>query len=67
MSDLSIQDLQIKQMYLERHIEEQDRVIYKMQNELDSLKKQLAKLLERVSSPSSESGDLPANEKPPHY
>jgi uncharacterized coiled-coil protein SlyX len=66
MSDLQIQDLQIKQTFLERHVEEQDRVIYAMQSELAKLRKEIETLKEQASA-NSEGSDMPANEKPPHY
>ncbi len=66
MSDLQIQDLQIKQTFLERHIEEQDRVIYAMQSDLEKLRKEIENLKQRADA-NSEGGDMPANEKPPHY
>ncbi|MDQ8185925.1 SlyX family protein [Pelagicoccus sp. SDUM812002] len=66
MSDLQIQDLQIKQTFLERHIEEQDRVIYAMQSELEKIRKEIESLKQRAES-TSDGSDMPANEKPPHY
>lgn len=66
MSDLQIQDLQIKQTFLERHIEEQDRVIYTMQSAIENLRKEVERLKERTEA-NSEGSDMPANEKPPHY
>lgn len=66
MSDLQIQDLQIKQTFLERHIEEQDRVIYAMQAELAKLREEIQNLKER-SENNSDGDNMPANEKPPHY
>lgn len=67
MSESAIQDLQIKQAYLERHIEEQDRVIYGMQGELEKLRSELKKISDRTQSLGNPGNDLPADEKPPHY
>lgn len=67
MSDLVIQELQIKQTYLERHVEEQDRVIYALRSELDKLKQEIARLGERVKDSREGTTNLPADEKPPHY
>lgn len=67
MSESAIQDLQIKQAYLERHIEEQDRVIYGMQGELEKLRSELKKISDRTQSLGNLGNDLPADEKPPHY
>ncbi len=66
MSDLQIQDLQIKQTFLERHIEEQDRVIYSMQSDLEKLREEVERLKQRTDE-NSGGNDMPANEKPPHY
>ena len=67
MSESSIQDLEIKQAFLERHIEEQDRVIYGMQTEIEKLRAELKKIADRTASLGSQGNDLPADEKPPHY
>lgn len=67
MSDLVIQELQIKQTYLERHIEEQDKVIYAMRAELDILKREVAQLGDRMKEGQDDNSHLPADERPPHY
>lgn len=68
MSDLSIQELEIKLTFLERHVEEQDRVIYDMQNRLEKLQRKFEQMENRLESSSdSSSGTLPADERPPHY
>ncbi|MBK1878414.1 SlyX family protein [Pelagicoccus mobilis] len=67
MSESQIQDLQIKQAFLERHIEEQDRVIYGLQTELEKLRAEVRKLAERADSQSGSNNEMPADEKPPHY
>ncbi|EDY80618.1 SlyX superfamily [Verrucomicrobiia bacterium DG1235] len=68
MSDLSIQDLQIKQTFLERHIEEQDRVLYAMQNQIDKLQRKIEQMETRLdSSTNSDNASMPADERPPHY
>lgn len=67
MSDPVIQELQIKQTYLERHVEEQDRVILALQSEIDKLRRELSRLEDKIPSARSDGADLPADEKPPHY
>ena len=68
MSDLSNEDLQIKLAFLERHLEEQDKAMYAMQGELEQLRRKIATLQQRFDDSSrSSSGELPANERPPHY
>ena len=67
MSDLQRDEVEIKLAFLERHIEEQDRVILAMRTELAALKRELARLNDRVQSAGSDSAAPPADEKPPHY
>ncbi|MFT4901743.1 MAG: putative coiled-coil protein SlyX [Lentimonas sp.] len=70
MSDSeSIEVLQFKLTHLEKHIAEQDGEIYQLSKRVD----QLAKLLQaqRLQLESlnrgGHGGDMPADEKPPHY
>ena len=67
MSDLSNQDLQIKLAFLERHIEEQDKVIHLLRNALDKLENRLRRIEERSSDNTPGAGPTPADERPPHY
>lgn len=67
MSDLRIQDLQIKLAFLERHIEEQDKVIHALRSSLEKLERRVRQIDDRTANASSESGTSPADEKPPHY
>lgn len=66
MSDLKSDELESKIAFLERHIEEQDKVILKMEQRLDRVFEELENLrssLQGAESPTSN----PADEKPPHY
>ncbi len=70
MSDSEpIIELQTQIAHMQRHIEEQDAEMYKLTMRVDQLAKlikqqdaQLKALNERGGG-----GDMPANEKPPHY
>ena len=62
-------ELQTQIAHMQRHIEEQDAEMYKLTMRVDQLAKlvkqqdaQLKALNERGGA-----GDMPANEKPPHY
>ena len=67
MSENDTSELQIKISFLERHIEEQDRVILELRQDTDLIKKELFKLKDRMESDSSGSEGAPADERPPHY
>lgn len=68
---LSIEALEARIAYLEKHIEEQDAEMYQLTKRVDNLvkvakaqKEQLAAIAELSSQ---NPGDMPADEKPPHY
>ena len=66
MSELSIERLESKITFLERHVEQQDRVILELRNLLDDTRKQIEVLkeaMEGVEAPQTDSID----ERPPHY
>ena len=69
-SDL-IEDLQSRIALLEKHVTEQDAEIYKLSKRIDSLvkvaKEQKAQLAAVAELNSQSAGDMPADEKPPHY
>ena len=69
-SDL-IEDLQSRITLLEKHVTEQDAEIYKLSKRIDSLvkvaKEQKAQLAAVAELNSQSAGDMPADEKPPHY
>jgi len=69
-SDL-IEDLQSRIAFLEKHVTEQDAEMYKLSKRVDSLVKaaneQKAQLAAVAELNSLSSGDMPADEKPPHY
>lgn len=66
----SIESLQSRIAHLEKHLEAQDAEIYQLAKRVDTLvkvaKEQKAQLA-AVAELSSGQGDLPADEKPPHY
>jgi len=67
MSETTINELQIKLSYLERHIEEQDKVIYSLQNQLEKLEQSTARLEDQAKARESAEGSDPSQERPPHY
>ncbi|MEM9159586.1 MAG: SlyX family protein [Verrucomicrobiota bacterium] len=67
MSNESIQDLEVKISFLERHVEEQDRVILELRQEIDLMKSELLKVKETLESKSDTAETSPAEERPPHY
>ncbi len=68
MSDSSTTELEIKLAFLERHQEEQDKIILALSSELASLQREFARLRERLAAPGQGPADAPpAQERPPHY
>ncbi len=63
--DERVRELEIKVAFLERHVEEQDRVMHGLAKDLDRLRGEVKRLSERMTSGPGE--DAPANERPPHY
>lgn len=66
-----IESLESRITHLEKHIEEQDAEIYQLAKRIDMLvkvaKDQKAQLAAIAEMGASGSGDMPADEKPPHY
>ncbi|MFQ3224807.1 MAG: putative coiled-coil protein SlyX [Lentimonas sp.] len=67
----SITELQSQLAHLERHVTEQDAEFYQLAKRLDALSQlvqhQKAQLSAMSSGGVGGGGDMPANEKPPHY
>ncbi len=66
MSELSIDRLESKITFLERHVEQQDRVILELRNLLDNTRKQIDALKEAMDDVEAPQTDT-IDEKPPHY
>ena len=66
-----IEDLQSLVAFLEKHVTEQDAEMYQLSKRIDSLvkvaKEQKAQLAAVAELNSQSAGDMPADEKPPHY
>jgi SlyX protein len=67
----SIQRLEEKVAYLERHVTEQDKVMMELADELAALRRELQRWRDRTAStaaasPLDETGG-PIDERPPHY
>ena len=60
-----IRELEIKLTFLEKHVQEQDSVVYAQEKRIATLEKAARDLYARTAEGSPE--DAPANEKPPHY
>ena len=68
MSDLPTTELEIRLAFLERHQEEQDRVIHSLRSEVAHLRQELQRLGARLApSASAAASASPADERPPHY
>ncbi len=67
----SITELQSQFAHMERHVAEQDAEFYKLAKRLDALtqlvQRQKAQIEALSSGGVAGAGDMPANEKPPHY
>ena len=72
MSDVElITELQSKIAHLERHIAEQDAEFYQLAKRVDALSQLVQMQKAQINALSSGgvagAGDMPADEKPPHY
>ena len=54
-------------MHLQKHVAEQDRVILELSEQLDRLRKDLARMKTEASGAGSAGSEMPADERPPHY
>ncbi len=66
MSELQVNQLESKIAFLERHIEEQDRVILKMRGKLDKILLDIESLKTSVQHASEQNTGSDV-ERPPHY
>jgi uncharacterized coiled-coil protein SlyX len=66
MSELAIEKLESKIAFMERHIEQQDRVILELRNSLDETQNQIEGLKEALQDMHFPRTDV-VDEKPPHY
>lgn len=66
MSELPIERLESKVAFMERHIEQQDRVILELRNQLDETQNQIAALKEAMQDINAPQTDA-IDERPPHY
>ncbi len=66
MSDLSKRELESKIAFLERHVEEQDRVILKLSQNLASLTEEIGNIKQAMQAAEQSLPGHP-DEKPPHY
>ena len=66
MSELSIDRLESKITFLERHVEQQDHVILELRNSLDDTRKQIDALKEAMAGVEGPQTDA-MTKRPPHY
>jgi len=66
--DSGRQDLEERLTFLQRHVEQQDRIIIELSREVAKLSDRLARTEAKVSQ-SADAGDQapPADERPPHW
>jgi len=68
---LSNEMLETRIAFLEKHVAEQDAEMYRLSKRIDTLievaKDQKAQLAAVAELNSQSAGDMPADEKPPHY
>ncbi len=67
MNDLNKNELESKIAFLERHAEELDRVILRMENRIDLLQSTVAGLEDSMRNLKEEKTKDLDPEKPPHY
>lgn len=68
MNHSNIQELETKISFIERHIEEQDRVILKLLQTIDTLEERIGKLEDNdEQSGGGQSNQAMGHERPPHY
>jgi len=67
MNNLDIQNLETKIAFLERHVEEQDKEIFRLNRELAIVAKGLTDLRDKFDSQSETKKTSDENERPPHY
>lgn len=61
--------LEERYLHLQKHVQEQDRVILDLSDTVARLRQELRRLQNEGAARAGESaaGDLPADERPPHY
>ena len=66
-----LKDLQLRIAFLEKHVTEQDAEMYQLSKRINGLvkaaKEQKAQLAAVAELNLQSAGDMPADEKPPHY
>ena len=62
-----LKSLQERITFLEKHVTEQDAEMYQQAKRIDALQLTIKKLELKLSALEDGGGDMPADEKPPHY
>ena len=66
MTDPAIQELETKIAFLERHVEEQDRIILALRKKLDAIEEAFEQVKSGLRDAGGDGDSLP-DERPPHY
>ncbi len=69
MSDARLDRLEERLAWLERHVEEQDKVMLEQAETIDRLRAELRLVRDRVTTQPGDGPDRssPADDRPPHY
>lgn len=69
MDDIQARLIRLEERYthLQHHIAEQDRVILGLSEELDRLRRELARVRDDSTRTPGAGDAMPADERPPHY
>ena len=67
MNKLQIESLESKIAFLERHVEEQDKVILSIRRIIDELQAEIGRLRAAINDEGGANNALSNDEKPPHY
>ncbi len=59
--------LEIKASYTDDLLDELNLTVYRQQQQIDSLRQQLAQLRQQLPEPGAGTGSVPRDELPPHY
>jgi uncharacterized coiled-coil protein SlyX len=65
--DAGIRELQERLAFMQRHIEQQDRVVLELSREVAEISKRLARAEAKAQQAGDSEAGPPADERPPHW
>ena len=65
--DAAIRELQERLAFMQRHIEQQDRVVLELSREVAEISKRLARAEVKAQQVGDSEAGPPADERPPHW